>query len=85
MVWALSLLTMKLIPHSLTPNHHLSGIRSLITFGNEDITELEEKFTGIRLNKNSLSEALEAMRIDTYPTYQNHLVQTPLEYSLLFE
>ena len=35
-------------------------------FGNEDITELEEKFTGIRLNKNSLSEALEAMRIDTY-------------------
>lgn len=35
-------------------------------FGNEDITKLEEKFTGIRLNKNSLSEALEAMRIDTY-------------------
>ena len=33
MVWALSLLTMKLISHSLTPNIHLCGILSLICFG----------------------------------------------------
>ena len=33
-VWALSLLTMKLISHSLTPVHHLCGILSLIGFGN---------------------------------------------------
>ncbi len=34
MVWALSLSTMKLIPHSLTPENHEYGIRSLIGFGN---------------------------------------------------
>ena len=34
MVWAVSLSTMKLIPHSLTPNFSLYGIRSLIRFGN---------------------------------------------------
>ena len=34
MVWALSLSTMKLIPHSLTPKEHKTGIRSLIGFGN---------------------------------------------------
>ena len=34
MVWAVSLLTMKLISHSLTPKHHLYGILSLIGFGN---------------------------------------------------
>ena len=34
MVWALSLLTTKLISRSLTPSHHLSGILSLIGFGN---------------------------------------------------
>ena len=33
MVWALSLLTMKLISHSLTPNESLYGILSLICFG----------------------------------------------------
>ncbi len=34
MVWALPLLTMKLSPHSLTPVLHVSGIRSLVEFGN---------------------------------------------------
>ena len=34
MVWAVSLLTMKLIPHGLTPRTKSSGIRSLIEFGN---------------------------------------------------
>ena len=34
MVWALSLSTMKLIPHSLTPVDHVFGIRSLIGRGN---------------------------------------------------
>ena len=34
MVWAVSLLTMKLIPHRLTPRLHVSGIRSLVEFGN---------------------------------------------------
>ena len=34
MVWALSLLTTKLISRSLTPKHHLFGILSLIGFGN---------------------------------------------------
>ena len=34
MVWALSLSTMKLISHSLTPKHLLYGILSLIEFGN---------------------------------------------------
>src|SRR5665648_1261818 len=34
MVWAVSLSTMKLIPHSLTPDLNLIGIRSLIRFGN---------------------------------------------------
>ena len=33
-VWALSLLTVRLISHSLTPIHRLSGILSLIEFGN---------------------------------------------------
>jgi hypothetical protein len=33
MVWALSLLTMKLISHSLTPRYQVFGIRSLIGFG----------------------------------------------------
>ena len=32
-VWALSLLTIQLISYSLTPIHHLYGIRSLIFFG----------------------------------------------------
>ena len=34
MVWAVSLSTMKLISHSLTPKHYLCGILSLIGFGN---------------------------------------------------
>ena len=34
MVWALSLSTMKLIPHSLTPEAYVFGIRSLIGRGN---------------------------------------------------
>ena len=34
MVWALSLLTMALICHCLTPVLNLCGIRSLISFGN---------------------------------------------------
>ena len=34
MVWALSLSTMKLIPHSLTPEDTVFGIRSLIGRGN---------------------------------------------------
>ena len=34
MVWAVSLSTMKLISHSLTPMDHLYGIQSLIGFGN---------------------------------------------------
>jgi hypothetical protein len=34
MVWAVSLSTMKLISHSLTPKHHYCGILSLIGFGN---------------------------------------------------
>jgi len=33
MIWAVSLLTMKLISHSLTPYNHISGILSLIGFG----------------------------------------------------
>ncbi len=32
-VWALSLSTVQLISYSLTPIHHLHGIRSLISFG----------------------------------------------------
>ncbi|CDG37541.1 hypothetical protein CTHBC1_2972 [Acetivibrio thermocellus BC1] len=34
MVWAVSLSTMKLISHSLTPKQHLDGIQSLRGFGN---------------------------------------------------
>ena len=34
MVWAVSLSTMKLSPHSLTAALHVSGIRSLVEFGN---------------------------------------------------
>ena len=34
MVWALTLLTTKLISRSLTPMLHLNGIRSLTGFGN---------------------------------------------------
>ena len=33
MIWAVSLSTMKLIPHSLTAALSLTGIRSLIDFG----------------------------------------------------
>ena len=33
MIWAVSLSTTKLISRSLTPNHQISGIRSLIEFG----------------------------------------------------
>src|SRR5690554_4480713 len=33
MIWAVSLLTMKLISHSLTPGKQVYGIRSLIGFG----------------------------------------------------
>ena len=33
MIWVLSLLTMKLIPHSLTPVVNIHGIRSLVGFG----------------------------------------------------
>ncbi len=32
-VWSLSLLTIQLISYSLTPDKHLDGIRSLISFG----------------------------------------------------
>ncbi len=34
MVWAVSLSTMKLSPHSLTAALRVSGIRSLVEFGN---------------------------------------------------
>ena len=34
MVWAVSLSTMRLISHSLTPGYHLDGILSLRGFGN---------------------------------------------------
>ena len=34
MVWVVSLSDMKLIPHALTPAHHINGIRSLVGFGN---------------------------------------------------
>jgi hypothetical protein len=34
MVWAVSLSTMKLSPHSLTPALRVCGIRSLVGFGN---------------------------------------------------
>ena len=34
MVWVVSLLAMKLIPHCLTAGKHVDGIRSLIGFGN---------------------------------------------------
>ena len=34
MIWTLLLLTMKLIPHRLTPGVHQTGIRSLIGVGN---------------------------------------------------
>ena len=34
MIWALSLSTMKLSPHCLTPEAVVSGIRSLIGFSN---------------------------------------------------
>jgi len=33
MVWAVSLLTVRLISYSLTPGKHLYGIRSLIRIG----------------------------------------------------
>ena len=33
MIWAVSLSTMKLIPHSLTAAFSLTGIRSLADFG----------------------------------------------------
>jgi hypothetical protein len=33
-VWAVSLSTMKLSPHSLTPALYVPGIRSLVGFGN---------------------------------------------------
>ena len=33
MVWVVSLLDVKLIPHALTPVHHVNGIRSLVGFG----------------------------------------------------
>ena len=33
MVWVVSLLAMKLIPHCLTPEKHMIGIRSLFGFG----------------------------------------------------
>jgi hypothetical protein len=33
MVWVVSLLSMKLIPHRLTPVEHTDGIRSLIGVG----------------------------------------------------
>ena len=33
MVWVVSLLAMKLIPHCLTPGEHVIGIRSLSGFG----------------------------------------------------
>ena len=36
MVWALSLSTMNLITHRLTPIDQVRGIRSLIGFGNHD-------------------------------------------------
>jgi hypothetical protein len=34
MVWGISLLPMKLIPHRLTPGEQVDGIRSLIGVGN---------------------------------------------------
>ena len=34
MVWAVSLLTMDLSTHCLTPGHHVYGIRSLTELGN---------------------------------------------------
>ena len=36
MVWVLSLSTMDLITHSLTPNFFIYGIRSLVEFGKLD-------------------------------------------------
>ena len=33
MVWVVSLLDVKLIPHALTPVHHVNGIRSFVGFG----------------------------------------------------
>jgi hypothetical protein len=33
MVWVVSLLAMELIPHCLTPEKHVTGIRSLSGFG----------------------------------------------------
>ena len=33
MIWVVSLLAMKLIPHCLTPEKHVLGIRSLSGFG----------------------------------------------------
>ena len=33
MVWVVSLLAMELIPHCLTPEEHVYGIRSLSGFG----------------------------------------------------
>ena len=34
MIWVVSLSDVKLIPHALTPAHHINGIRSLVGFGN---------------------------------------------------
>ena len=34
MVWVVSLSTVKLIPHGLTPRVHIAGLRSLSEFGN---------------------------------------------------
>ena len=33
MVWVIPLLAMKLIPYCLTPEEHMTGIRSLFGFG----------------------------------------------------
>ncbi len=34
MIWVVSLSDVEFIPHTLTPTHHVNGIRSLVGFGN---------------------------------------------------
>ena len=34
MIWVVSLSRMELIPHTLTPAEHVTGIQSLVGFGN---------------------------------------------------
>ena len=52
MIWVVSLLAMKLIPHCLTPEKHIYGIRSLSGFGTV-VTALAQSVLYLRYTFNS--------------------------------